>query len=170
LKIIIAGHRDFEDYDELLVAIANCPFEITEVVSGHAEGVDKMGERWSREVLKKEAKVFPADWTKWGKGAGPRRNTQMAQYADGLLAIFKGGQNSGTWNMIKQADLRGLEVYIHYPDPTREEIEGFMTNATPITDEERASMNKLGEELPDKLRAWKAQEEGCLVVKDERKN
>ena len=157
MKVIIAGHRDFEDYDELLVAIANCPFEITEVVSGHAEGVDKMGERWSREVLKKEPKVFPADWTKWGKGGGPRRNTQMAQYAEGLLSVFEGGQNSGTWNMIKQADLWGLEVFIHYPD------------------EETAW--ELRENLPDKLRSrisclrmWKAQEEGCLVVNDERRN
>ena len=43
MKVIIAGHRDYEDYDELLVAIDNCPFEITEVVSGHALGVGNVG-------------------------------------------------------------------------------------------------------------------------------
>lgn len=112
MKVIIAGPRDFEDYDALLKAVAACPFDITEVVSGHARGVDSMGERWSREVLKQEPKVFPADWDRWGKSAGPIRNTQMAKYADGLLALWH-GVGKGTKNMIEQARLRRMPVFVY---------------------------------------------------------
>jgi hypothetical protein len=113
VKVIIAGHRDYEDYDELLVAIDECPFEITEVVSGHARGVDQMGERWSETVLHKDATVFPADWDRFGNGAGPIRNAEMARYGEALIALWDGRQHGGTWNMIKQARLRRLKVHIH---------------------------------------------------------
>lgn len=116
MKVIIAGHRDYEDYDELLKAVESCPFEITEVVSGHARGVDQMGERWSREVLKAEPKVFPADWNRFGNGAGPIRNAEMARYGEALIALWNGRQRGGTWNMIKQARLRRLPEYVHRVD------------------------------------------------------
>jgi hypothetical protein len=53
-------------------------------------------------------------------------------------------------------------------EPTPEQIEEFLNDATPITPEEREMMEKLGNELPFKIKEWKAKDEGCLVVEDER--
>ena len=53
-------------------------------------------------------------------------------------------------------------------EPTPEQIEEFLKDDTPLTEEETAMMEKVGEELPSKIKEWKARDEGCLVVKDER--
>ena len=66
-----------------------------------------MGERFAGEYGLK-LKVFPADWNKHGRAAGPIRNRDMAEYADCLVA-FEGGR--GTQNMIKTAKELGLKVY-----------------------------------------------------------
>lgn len=64
-------------------------FRITEVVSGVAHGVDKLGERWA-QAHKIPVKQFPAQWNKYGNAAGPIRNREMAEYADALIAVWDG--------------------------------------------------------------------------------
>lgn len=111
MKVIIAGSRDCEDYVSLLVAIHLAKFDIAEVVSGCARGADKMGERWADEHSI-PIKRFPADWTKYGKSAGSRRNTQMAEYGEALIALWD-GNSRGTSNMIKQMKMMKKPYYVH---------------------------------------------------------
>lgn len=60
-------------------------------------------------------KVFPADWKKYGRSAGPRRNRQMAEYADAAI-VFWDGKSRGTQNMIQQMRELGKPVeVIIYP-------------------------------------------------------
>lgn len=75
MKTIIAGSRDFHDYDVVCRAIANSWYEITEVVSGGATGVDALGERWAREN-NVPVKVFAADWRRFGKLSDTIRPTK----------------------------------------------------------------------------------------------
>lgn len=110
MKTIIAGGRDIDDFALVKEAVAESGFEITEVVSGKAPGVDSLGEQWAREN-DIPVKEFPADWDTHGKQAGPMRNRQMAQYADALVAIWD-GQSRGTSNMIQNARAYGLEVHV----------------------------------------------------------
>ena len=52
MKTIIAGPRNFSDYNKLLKVFLLYPDlekNITEIVSGKAKGVDTLGERWARE-------------------------------------------------------------------------------------------------------------------------
>jgi YspA, cpYpsA-related SLOG family len=98
IKTIIAGCRDFFDYDFCSQRIKNHINEITEIVSGRASGVDSLGEAFALEY-KIPVKYFPADWKKYGKSAGPIRNKQMAEYADFLIAFWN-GKSPGTKNMI----------------------------------------------------------------------
>lgn len=87
--------------------------EIKEIVSGNCEfSPDKWGEKWSKQYLGKEATLFPADWDKHGRSAGPIRNAQMAEYADMLLCFFD-GKSRGTKNMIDQALKKGLDVHVY---------------------------------------------------------
>lgn len=112
MKVIIAGGRDFHDYDTLLEAVMACPFDITEVVSGGAPGVDTLGERFSLDALDKEATRFPANWTKYGRHeAGKIRNAEMANYAEAILALWN-GFSSGTGDMIDKARAKGLLCFV----------------------------------------------------------
>lgn len=111
MKVIIAGPKDFNDYSVLSRAVEQSGFQITEVVSGKALGVDALGERWARERGIPIAE-FPADWKAHGKFAGPKRNGEMADYADALVALWD-GQSKGTGSMIKKAGNRRLMIYVH---------------------------------------------------------
>jgi len=112
MKYIIAGMRDFHDYEyfRAYMKLLSPFLEITEVVSGGAKGVDAMGEYWSKENDIK-LKVFTAEWDKLGKRAGHVRNHKMAMYADGLIAFWN-GSSRGTADMIKTAQKEGLEGYV----------------------------------------------------------
>ena len=98
MKTIIAGCRDFYDYDFLNEKVEAHISSITEIVSGAARGVDNLGEAfgYNHNI---PVKRFPADWNKHGNAAGPIRNRQMAEYADQLIAFWD-GQSRGTMNMI----------------------------------------------------------------------
>jgi len=110
MRVIIAGSREGAVYKNVVDAVRESCWDITEVVSGGARGVDKLGE----EFAKKNSiplKTFHANWTKYGKRAGPIRNKKMAEYADALIAIWD-GKSRGTKDMICQATIQGLWVHV----------------------------------------------------------
>lgn len=116
-RIIIAGSREFNNYDLLCKKCALIPSiegEV-EIISGHARGADTLGERFAKEH-KVPLKIMPAEWNKYGKRAGIMRNAQMAIYAskadNGYLVAFKNGNTPGTMNMIETAQRYGLTIYI----------------------------------------------------------
>lgn len=111
MKTIIAGTRTIWDYTFVDQAIYESGFSITEVVSGYAPGVDAVGEAWSIVNGLGEAKPFRADWDKFGLAAGHRRNLDMGNYADSLIAIWD-GKSPGTKNMIKVARKKGLRIFV----------------------------------------------------------
>lgn len=110
-KTIIAGSRGITDYDLLLDQIEACPWEISEVVSGTAEGVDLLGEQYADEHDLPVERHEP-DWDTYGRAAGPIRNREMAESAEALLAVWD-GQSPGTKNMIEEAEKAGIEVHVY---------------------------------------------------------
>ena len=115
MKCIIAGSRTITSYSEVARAILNSDWidDITQVVSGRAKGVDRLGEQWAKahgipiqpfEVTKDEWKVF-------GSFAGRRRNRQMAEYADLCICVWD-GESRGTKSMINLAREYGVPVFI----------------------------------------------------------
>jgi hypothetical protein len=111
MKTIIAGSRSITDYNLVESIIVDSEFMITEVVSGIARGVDKLGELWG-EKHRITIKKFPADWKGLGKSAGFKRNIQMADYADALIVIILNNSN-GSEHMLSEALKRNLRVYVH---------------------------------------------------------
>lgn len=103
--LIIAGGRDFDagtlnlrkQWYELLDETTE-HLNVTCVVCGMARGADLFGKEWavSKGIPVKE---MPANWEKWGRQAGFRRNTDMALIATHLIAIWD-GKSKGTSNMI----------------------------------------------------------------------
>lgn len=113
MKTIIAGSRDNIEYRDVLSAMEECPWssEITEVVSGKARGVDTLGEQWAIEN-NISIKEFPADWKKFGRSAGIKRNEQMGDYADALIAVWD-GESRGAKHMIDYSKNKGLRVFVY---------------------------------------------------------
>jgi len=110
MKLIIAGSRNITDY-ELVKTQLDTLLDITEVVCGKARGVDALGERWAIEN-NIPVKYFPANWDKYGKSAGYRRNVEMAEYADGLFAIWD-GESKGTNHMVNIAKEKHMPILIY---------------------------------------------------------
>ena len=121
MKVIVAGGRDFKDYELLKCTLDNFQHEygnITEVVSGTAKGVDKLGEQYANEN-NITIKRFVPDWQGLGKKAGFVRNRQMGDYANehnGMLVAFWDKQSKGTKGMINYAKQIGLKCVVVYYD------------------------------------------------------
>ena len=104
MKLIVAGSRTFDAYLFLEKSIFSFLSELKdktseiEIVSGEANGADKLGEEFAKRNQLKCTK-FPADWDKYGKSAGYKRNVQMAEYADACI-VFWDGISKGTQHMI----------------------------------------------------------------------
>lgn len=111
MKTIIAGGRDFNDYQALCDKLTLHKYSITEVVCGGARGADALGKRWAEEN-NIPVKMFPARWNLHGRSAGMVRNVEMAEYSDQLIAFWD-GQSPGTRHMIGTATALHLDVSIH---------------------------------------------------------
>lgn len=112
---VIAGSRTVRESD-VYEALNQCPWvdEISCVISGTAYGADRVGEKWAAQrdigILK-----FPAEWDKYGMSAGPRRNREMAENADALVAVWD-GVSRGTQSMIQAARKCNLRTMIYRTD------------------------------------------------------
>ena len=113
-RVIVAGTRSFKNY-ALVCKVLDGVFKSVdanniEIVSGTARGADSMGE-WYAKEHNLHLKRFPADWGGYGKGAGPVRNKQMAEYANSCV-VFWDGISKGSKNMIDTAKALGLKVLV----------------------------------------------------------
>lgn len=101
-RVIIAGGRDFNDYEILCKYADFClqnKGKNIEIVCGKARGADTLGECYANE-RGFGVRYFPADWNRYGKSAGYIRNKQMGEFADALIAFWD-GQSRGTKHMIE---------------------------------------------------------------------
>ena len=114
-KVIIAGSRGFSNYKLLR---EQCNKFLREkrktsniiIVSGHARGADTLGEKYAQDEGF-ALEIYPAQWKKLGKQAGYRRNEQMAEVADALIAFWD-GSSKGTKHMIDIMNEKNLLVRI----------------------------------------------------------
>lgn len=115
-KVIVAGPRDYHNYEIVSKNILNIfdmyPQTQFEIFEGGARGVDACAKRFAiSEIYSHEQ--FKADWDKYGRSAGPIRNSEMAMNADMLIAFrYKDKCSRGTENMIKTALNHSLEIHI----------------------------------------------------------
>ena len=142
MRVIIAGGRDFNDYDllrkECLKIFKQLKQEgystdrgSLEIVQGEAKGADTLGKRFAI-MFKLDVISFPAKWNdldvepciiktnqygKYNALAGHNRNKNMAEYASqdeelGVLIAFWDGKSTGTKNMIELAKKYRLRVFV----------------------------------------------------------
>jgi hypothetical protein len=112
IKLIIAGGRDFTDYQTLLYAFTNFlhkqPKENITIISGMARGADSLGIQIAINMGLRLIEM-PAEWDKYGKSAGYRRNEEMAKIATHALIAWD-GKSKGTGHMIDLAKKHNLVI------------------------------------------------------------
>jgi UDP-N-acetylmuramoylalanine-D-glutamate ligase len=114
-RVLVCGGRDYSDREA--VARALLPYRprkpATEVsdtilILGGATGADAIAEEWA-DVWGVRKRVFPANWQKHGRAAGPLRNQQMLDEGrPDIVIAFPGGR--GTADMVRRARAAGVPV------------------------------------------------------------
>lgn len=121
IKLIVAGGRDYTDYDtakhQIYYVLRNEDISLITIISGSCHkgkltftrpdgtnvyGADGLGERYAHERGIK-VQYHPANWKQYGLAAGPIRNEVMAYECTRAL-VFHDGKSKGTANMIKMCD------------------------------------------------------------------
>ena len=114
VSVVIGGYRNFENYEIFKNFVDSClaelDFKEMTILSGHCKGVDLMGERYAKEK-DLALELYPAEWKKYGKAAGPIRNKQMVEKADIVIA-FVCERAKGTKNLIAQAKKLDKKVFV----------------------------------------------------------
>lgn len=88
----------------------------SEVLEGGARGADRIAGEAARE-LNIPVRVFPAEWDKYGRAAGPIRNRQMLDECPDLVVAFHSNieSSSGTADTLCEAERRGMD-YVLVPE------------------------------------------------------
>lgn len=115
-RVAVVGSRDWADLGAVRDFVNSLPDDAT-VVSGGARGVDSAAEGAAdARGLKKS--IHPAEWNKYGKSAGYRRNPSIVRDAEVVVAFrdpASRGGSKGTQNAIDLANAAGKPVYLIPP-------------------------------------------------------
>lgn len=111
MRTIIAGPRTLTDAGLIARAVEASGFVVTTVISGHARGIDRLGERWAK-TQGIPVELYPANWDALDLAAGSVRNREMVAVAEALIAIWD-GVSTGTKDCIDAARAAGLKVFVY---------------------------------------------------------
>ena len=121
-KILICGDRNLNENDTNMINIIKKQLEkcykqgYTYIIHGNCTGVDKISAKLASEIGYKEENIikYPADWSQYGKKAGPIRNKQMLEENPEFILAFHSQiqKSKGTKDMIKQALKSGKIVWL----------------------------------------------------------
>jgi hypothetical protein len=113
MKTAIVGSRGFSGYEAMASILSQ--YQISQVVSGGAKGVDSLAEQWSKENNLPDPIIFLPDWKKYKRAAGFVRNKDIVDAADQVFAFWD-GKSQGTLDSIKHAIKTGKPVSVWLVD------------------------------------------------------
>ncbi len=109
-RVLVCGSRDWRDRAKIKERLLKLP-ENTVIIEGGQRGADLLA-RGVAEEIGLDLIELPANWTRYGKPAGPRRNRRMLDLNPKLVIAFHSDiENSkGTKGMIGESKGRGVPV------------------------------------------------------------
>lgn len=109
MRVLVTGGRHYSDQPALFATLdgVHASRAITAVIHGGASGADRLAGRWG-QARGVSVEVYPADWDKHGRAAGPIRNQEMLGKKPDLVVAFPGGK--GTADMVRRAKAAGVKV------------------------------------------------------------
>lgn len=109
MRVLVCGSRDWTDQEVIYETIRSLPDD-TVIVCGDASGADYFARNSPRSS---GITVFIADWGKYGKRAGPRRNQAMLDSGvDLVLAFSRQPVTPGTADMLARARKAGVPTFV----------------------------------------------------------
>lgn len=113
MRILVCGDRDWTNRELIAEVLVSIPFDT--LIEGEARGADmlarEVAEEFSYSVEAGSILPFPADWNKYGKAAGPIRNSQMLREGKPALAVAFHNhieESRGTADMLCKAEDAGV--------------------------------------------------------------
>ena len=97
MKLLIVGSRDIDDFDLTPYIDA----EVDTVISGGARGIDTLAEKYADERRISKYILRP-QYHLYGRAAPIKRNAQMVDMADAVLAVWD-GKSRGTQYILEYA-------------------------------------------------------------------
>lgn len=106
MKVAVIGSRNLtiDDLGRYL------PAETTEIVSGGAKGIDTSAREYALANSIKLTEFLP-DYEKYKRGAPLKRNMQIIEYSDVVIAFWD-GKSKGTKFVIDTCNKTGKEVVV----------------------------------------------------------
>ena len=104
MKLLIAGSRSITDFD----LTPYIPDDVTEIISGGADGIDTLAEKYADEH-KLSKHILRPEYSKYGKAAPILRNHVMVDLADVVLVIWD-GKSRGTRSTVNYAKEKGKDL------------------------------------------------------------
>jgi hypothetical protein len=91
MKLGIVGSRGFANYSMLKAFVNKFKenFVVDAIISGGAIGADQLGAKYAKDN-DIQLIVYPADWNKYGKSAGYKRNKLIVEDSDVIIAFWDG--------------------------------------------------------------------------------
>ena len=109
MKVAVIGSRGL-DVDEKTIE-GLLPRYFTEIVSGGAKGIDACAKAYAL-AYGVPIKEFLPDYDRYGRAAPIKRNEQIINYADCVVAIWD-GRSKGTKNVIDLCRKIGKSVTVY---------------------------------------------------------
>ena len=107
MKLAIIGSRQLQ-IDDLRKYL---PDGVSEIVTGGARGVDTCAMQYA-EAHSIVLKTFLPDYQRYGRAAPLRRNLQIIEYTDKVLAFWD-GESRGTRYVINECRQRGIPICVY---------------------------------------------------------
>ena len=114
LTLAVAGSRDLTDDDYSVVSEAidwwleRCGWPEVRIIEGGCRGADELAKAYCRARMVSHVQMR-ADWNRWGKSAGPRRNEEMIKLADGLVVV-RFADSRGSADVLSRAEAKGIPI------------------------------------------------------------
>lgn len=107
-KVLVCGSRDWHRADLVREKLRQLPRGTT-VIHGGARGADRMAGTIA-DAYGFDVQVYPAEWSRYGRAAGPVRNRLMLEQKPDLVIAFQKNRSAGTQHMIDIALRAGVQV------------------------------------------------------------
>jgi hypothetical protein len=109
-RIVVCGSRNWTDGD-LVWSVLEVLRHPVEIIHGDAPGADRIAAEIAEEQGFRVTAV-PAEWDRYGRSAGMKRNVQMLEMNPSIVIAFWDGKSRGTAHTVREARKRGIPVLV----------------------------------------------------------
>jgi hypothetical protein len=88
MRLLVCGSRTWAARDRLRAVVDGVARQVEDLVliEGDASGADRLAGELARE-RGRQHEAYPADWQRYGRAAGPRRNARMLRHGRPELVL-----------------------------------------------------------------------------------